>query len=188
MVAKDELWPGRHQVRNEAPNYAVTKGLLDEGVIGPSLDKQIAYRSARRLTIATVYEQLPDLNNRVTLSPERRDALGLPSPDIFYDIDGYTQKAADEVFDRDYKDFVRPFGGEMVSVSKEWGVQAHIMGTMIMGANAEDSVVDGFCRTHDHDNLFIASTGVMATASVVNPTLTGAALALRMAETIAEEV
>jgi choline dehydrogenase-like flavoprotein len=45
-------------------------------------------------------------------------------------------------------------------------------------------VVDGFCRTHDHENLYIASTGVMPTAATVNSTLTGVALALRSADHI----
>ncbi|MFQ1065282.1 GMC oxidoreductase, partial [Bordetella trematum] len=51
-----------------------------------------------------------------------------------------------------------------------------------------DSVVDRDCRTHDHPNLFIASTAVHPSSSVVNPTLTGYALALRMAKTIGAEV
>jgi len=49
-------------------------------------------------------------------------------------------------------------------------------------------VVDRDCRTHDHPNLFIAGTGVMPSASCMNPTLTGAALSLRIAETLLKEI
>jgi glucose dehydrogenase len=211
IKANNELWPGRgpvqqtaimpqrdgpfrseyaairHQVRNEAPNYGVTEYLLDKGIVGPELDRQIKYHAARWLAIATVYEQLPDPANRVTLSDSVKDSLGIPAPEIYYDVSPYTGRSAENVFNKDYKDFVALFGGDIIKVNREWGVQGHIMGTTIMGDNPADSVVDANCRSHDHENLFIASTAVMATGSVVNPTLTGAALSLRLADTVAQE-
>jgi choline dehydrogenase-like flavoprotein len=57
-----------------------------------------------------------------------------------------------------------------------------------MGADARDSVVDGNCRTYDHPNLFLATTGVIPASGVINPTLTGAALSLRAAAIIAREI
>ncbi|QXO19189.1 GMC oxidoreductase [Vibrio ostreae] len=57
-----------------------------------------------------------------------------------------------------------------------------------MGDNPKDSVVDKDCRTHDHDNLFIASSGTMPTVGTVNCTLTIAALSLRIAATLNKEV
>lgn len=62
------------------------------------------------------------------------------------------------------------------------------MGTTIMGDDPKDSVVDRDCRTHDHPNLFIAGTGMMTSASCMNPTLTGAALSMRIAETLLHEI
>jgi choline dehydrogenase-like flavoprotein len=43
-------------------------------------------------------------------------------------------------------------------------------------------VVNRQCQSHDHPNLFIAGTSVMPSASCMNPTLTGAALSLRLAD------
>ncbi|MGQ7463097.1 GMC oxidoreductase, partial [Streptococcus suis] len=60
----------------------------------------------------------------------------------------------------------------------------HIMGSTIMGADPRDSVVDGDCRTHDHPNLWLPGGSAMVSASVVNSTLTMAALALRAADAI----
>lgn len=57
-----------------------------------------------------------------------------------------------------------------------------------MGKNPADSVVNGECRSFDHHNLFLATTGVIPAAGVVNPTLTGVALAIRIADIIAREV
>ena len=57
---------------------------------------------------------------------------------------------------------------------------------MSMGSDPKDSVVDRFGRAHDHENLFIAGTGVMPTGATVNPTLTALALAFRTADQIAK--
>lgn len=45
---------------------------------------------------------------------------------------------------------------------------------------------DWDCRTHDHDNLFVASSSVFPTASTMNPTLTIAALSFRIADRLRE--
>jgi choline dehydrogenase-like flavoprotein len=60
------------------------------------------------------------------------------------------------------------------------------MGGTVMGTDRKDSVVDGDCRTHDHDNLWLPGGGAMVSASVVNSTLTMAALGLKSADAIAK--
>ena len=50
-----------------------------------------------------------------------------------------------------------------------------------MGTDPATSVVDRFCRSHDHPNLFITDASVLPTSAAVNPALTVAALALRTA-------
>lgn len=56
---------------------------------------------------------------------------------------------------------------------------SHQCGTARMGGDPATSVVDGFCRSHDHPNLFITDASVLPTSAAVNPALTVAALALR---------
>lgn len=56
------------------------------------------------------------------------------------------------------------------------------MGATRMSARPEDGVVDGDCRVHGVANLFVASSSVFPTGSYANPTLTIAALALRVAD------
>lgn len=56
---------------------------------------------------------------------------------------------------------------------------SHQCGTARMGADPMASVVDKFCRSHDHNNLFIVDASVLPTSAAVNPALTIAALALR---------
>lgn len=63
---------------------------------------------------------------------------------------------------------------------------SHQCGTARMGNDASTSVVDTFCRSHDHTNLFITDASVLPTSAAVNPALTVAALALRAAQNIAQ--
>lgn len=63
---------------------------------------------------------------------------------------------------------------------------SHQCGTARMGVNAKTSVVDTFCRSHDHPNLFITDASVLPTSAAVNPALTIAALAIRTAKHIAQ--
>ncbi len=56
------------------------------------------------------------------------------------------------------------------------------------GDDPKNSVVDRDCRTHDHRNMFIAGTSVMPSSFCVNPTLTGAALSVRIADTLIKEI
>jgi choline dehydrogenase-like flavoprotein len=55
-----------------------------------------------------------------------------------------------------------------------------------MGDDPADSVVDQDCRTHDQDNLYVASSSVFPTSSSINPTLTIAALSFRIADRLQE--
>jgi choline dehydrogenase-like flavoprotein len=57
---------------------------------------------------------------------------------------------------------------------------SHQCGTARMGADPATSVVDAQLRAHDLDNLYIADASVLPTSAAVNPSLTVAALALRL--------
>lgn len=210
-LAKEPLWPGRgpvqqgsvcdlrdgpHRAQHAAirygtnspsPNLVLTDRLLQQGIIGRELDDRIRHDCARMLSITAGMEMLPAPSNRIDLS-DRKDALGLPTPRIHMDIDDYSRKGS-VVIGQHFDRFDKAFEVEAkLGDRNAWRLAAHIMGSTIMGADPKTSVVNGECRSHDHPNLFIATTGVFPTSSTVNPTLTGAALSLRLAEQIAREV
>jgi choline dehydrogenase-like flavoprotein len=64
----------------------------------------------------------------------------------------------------------------------------HLMGTCRMGTDKTNSVVDAECRSHDHRNLFIGGSSVFPTGGTANPTLTIAALSLRIADSIKRQL
>jgi choline dehydrogenase-like flavoprotein len=59
---------------------------------------------------------------------------------------------------------------------------SHHLGTTRMSADPKTGVVDVNCRVHGVDNLYIAGSSVFPTAGHANPTLTIAAMSLRLAD------
>lgn len=64
---------------------------------------------------------------------------------------------------------------------------SHQCGTIRFGSDPATSALDPFCRAHDHPNLFVVDAGFMPSSAAVNPALTIAAQALRVADHIARE-
>jgi choline dehydrogenase-like flavoprotein len=62
---------------------------------------------------------------------------------------------------------------------------SHQCGTVRIGVDAADSPLDPFCRAWDHPNLFVVDASFLPTSAAVNPSLTIAAQALRVADHIA---
>ncbi|WP_293100414.1 GMC family oxidoreductase [Moorena sp. SIOASIH] len=63
---------------------------------------------------------------------------------------------------------------------------AHQVGTTRFGTDPKTSVLDPYCRLHDHDNVFVVDGGFMPTSLGVSPALTIVANALRVADYIKE--
>jgi choline dehydrogenase-like flavoprotein len=61
---------------------------------------------------------------------------------------------------------------------------SHQCGTMRFGTDRKKSVLDQYCRTHDLPNLFVMDSSFFPSSSAVNPALTIAAQALRVADHI----
>jgi choline dehydrogenase-like flavoprotein len=61
---------------------------------------------------------------------------------------------------------------------------SHQCGTVRMGNDPTLAPLDKFCRAYDHDNLFVVDASFLPTSAAVNPSLTIAAQALRVADHI----
>jgi choline dehydrogenase-like flavoprotein len=164
-----------------------TQQALKLGLVGKALDDEIRRRAIFGVDLSISLEPLPDPNNRVTLSKDRRDPLGLACPDVYYDVGDYVRRGA-EAAHRQLEHIGSLFGAAEFNITTALNANNHIMGGTIMGTGREDSVVDGDCRAHDHDNLWLPGGGAMASASVVNSTLTMVALGLKAADSIVRSV
>jgi choline dehydrogenase-like flavoprotein len=61
---------------------------------------------------------------------------------------------------------------------------SHQCGTVKMGNDPATSPLDTWCRAYDHRNLFVVDASCLPTSAAVNPALTVAAQALRVADRI----
>jgi len=168
---------------------------------GRNLVNQVNDKLSRQFRLGFLVEQSPDRENRVTLSKDFKDHLGLPRPQIEYNLSDYTKKGiaaakvtADAIFaslnavqftkepdKNDPSSFEWRIGD--VTRLKYFGA-GHIVGTYRMGKTNDDSVVNADQRSWDHDNLYLVGSGTFPTVATANPTLTLAALCLRTADTI----
>jgi choline dehydrogenase-like flavoprotein len=153
------------------------------GLLGGNLVQTLNDEASRHLRMASLVEQLPDPNNRVTVAFDQVDAIGIPRPVINYRVDQYTLdglQAARPIHQQIYA----AMGASDVRFANGYEGAGHIMGTYRMGVDPRASVVDTNQRSHDHSNLFLLGSGVFPSVGCTNPSLTIAALALRAARTI----
>ncbi|HST27590.1 MAG TPA: GMC family oxidoreductase [Rudaea sp.] len=174
--------PYRLDFTNINQVFAVTQALISEGVYGAEFEKQLRWRAARQCNVKNVLEVLPDPENRIALSSQK-DAMGIPKPEAHYSIGDYTRKGAEDSKPH-FARIAQLMGGTGLRYSAEgsFANNQHITGTLGMGSDPAKSVADSYGRTHDHENLFICSTGLMPTSATMNSTLTAIALALRTAD------
>ncbi|MCX8226717.1 MAG: GMC family oxidoreductase, partial [Sulfitobacter sp.] len=158
--------------------------LVNSGLRGEELDAAIKDATSRHIRLASLVEQSPNAENRVTLDPEKKDANGMPLPRIYFDFDDYTragldaaQEAHDEIF--------AALGATGVNHSPDIQGAGHVIGTVRMGDDAVTAVVDADMRSFDHSNLFLLGSGTFPTSATANPSLTIAALSLRAVDVIA---
>jgi choline dehydrogenase-like flavoprotein len=188
---------------NGMNNSGLNSGQTKEALLGDKLVKRLTEAFTRQFRVGFLVEQTPDPDNRVTLSSEFKDGLGLPRPQISYNISDYTRKgivAAKQMKDLLFRKmrvddktdlannsnnptrFDEKIDGKNVTLT--FMGAGHIMGTYRMGKDAKASVVDEFHRSHDHKNLYLVGSGTFPTGATANPTLTIAALSLRTADFI----
>lgn len=157
--------------------------LANQGLRGARLDEALRQQTSRHVRLASLVEQLPDPGNRVTLDPAKRDTYGVPLPRLSYSLDGYVKEGL-AAARAAHADIFSRLGVSELHHSPDVQGAGHIIGTLRMGTDARSSVVDSDLRSHDHSNLFIAGSAVFPTSATANPSLTIAALALRLGVTI----
>jgi choline dehydrogenase-like flavoprotein len=125
-----------------------------------------------------VMEDLPYYENRVMLHPDDPDM-----PLIEYRLN-------DELLDRRtvFRRAIRKALGRGRTLLLGFGPDlnfGHSCGTLRFGNDPRTSVLNADCKAHDLENLYVADASFLPTSMGVNPGLTIAANALRVADVIA---
>jgi glucose dehydrogenase len=170
------------------PPSAVARDLLERGLFGQEL------RGALRGGMATVFrllaeiEMLPSPSNRVELDPEHRDHFGNPGLRVAVKLGDYERGCWQEAR-KAMAGIVEGMGGKANIGDPFWTGGGHQMGTLKMGTDKKTSVVDPNLRAHEVPNLYVASTAAFPSSlGPTNPTLTLAALTLRLAARLRGEL
>lgn len=152
---------------------------------GEELARHDCEHFGRWLGIGVETEHQPNADSRVTLSGKVNDRFGDPAPHVHFelnDIDRATHKDGEAIA----RSILRERGVEEITVVQEYGPGGHHMGTCRMSDDADLGVVDRECRVHECANLFCVGSSVFPTSGARQPSLTIAALSLRLANTLKE--
>jgi len=151
---------------------------------------------ARGLDWLAMTEDLPRAENRVTVDPDGNIRLTYRPNNV----------PAHDRLVREVKRMLRRLGFWVVITASDKGVRisalgardlpighsakekntTHQCGTLCFGTDPRQSVLDPYCRSHDIENLFVVDASFFPSSAAVNPGLTIAAQALRVADHIKE--
>jgi choline dehydrogenase-like flavoprotein len=169
--------------------------ISDLGSIVQNAERRFVGRqSIQRLKSADILldlEQAPNPDSRITLS-SRQDVLGLSEARADWRLTSLEQRTAKAFTMFIASEFARlgigrsrlePWVEETAIIGEDAVTETlHHIGTTRMSANPRFGVVDGDCRVHNIENLYVAGSSVFPTGGHANPTLTIVALAIRLAD------
>lgn len=131
-------------------------------------------------------EDLPDPDNRITLSKDGRITVNYE----VNNIEGHqrlTARLKDLLKHINCTDHLIPMNayiGKRMPLAKV----AHQNGTMRFGDDPHTSVLDRNCKAHELDNLYVVDASFFPSSSAVNPALTIMANALRVGDHLIERM
>lgn len=187
-LTKLRQWKNIHTIDDDVAIVASNLDLIGEKLFDRG-------RVRKSLSITAMIEQRPNYWSRVKLGDEldmfgnrrivldwRWDSRDKDSLRRSLEIVGQAVGAAGlgrvkSVLDKD-----------ALNLGNNPATACHHMGTTRVSENPRRGVVDVDCRVHTVDNLYISGCSVFPTGGASNPTLTIVALALRLADHIAERL
>lgn len=142
--------------------------------------------------IQTIVEAEPNRDSRVTLS-EKKDSLGLNRVKVDWQVTELVKRTFDRtvalIADELQRGGVADVELDEPLEGKPWPAQLegtwHHMGTTRMHDSPKEGVVDRNCKVHGMSNFYIAGSSVFPTVGANFPTITIAAMTLRLSEHIA---
>lgn len=127
-------------------------------------------------TFRVIIEDIPSQKNYVALSENKL------IPELFYSgHSDYAQRTVDYIKEN-FEKILAPLPVEKIHHKMIQSTESHIQGTVRMGNDPTNSVVDRNMIHHKYRNLFVLGSSAFPTAAAANPTLTIAALSLMTAD------
>ena len=152
-----------------------THGVMAQTVVPQVPLKYYEWWVARGVDWLAMSEDLPDAGNRVTLDSKGRIQLRYRPNNL----------RAHRMLVKETRRILHRLGFWVVMTHSHGAKNTtHQCGTVVFGDNPRESVLDPYCRAHDVENLFVVDASFFPSSAAVNPALTIAAQALRVADHI----
>jgi choline dehydrogenase-like flavoprotein len=131
------------------------------------------------LVLAAIMEDLPYLDNRI-LPCDRPSVDDRQRLRLQYRLHP-SEVERRATFLRQLKEVLKPFRKLTLGTGKDNTNLGHACGTCRFGSDPQTSVLDPHNRAHEVDNLYVVDTSFFPSSAGLNPSLTVAANALRVA-------
>jgi choline dehydrogenase-like flavoprotein len=153
------------------------QGALPWRFLGP-LGHALWRLSATKPLLAAILEDLPYEANRIEPAPNGKGVRLRYRP-------GASEARRRELFRSELRPRLRGLGPLLVSSKDAPKALGHACGTCRFGDDARTSVLDRNNRAHELDNLYVVDASFFPSSAGMNPALTIAANALRVARALA---
>ncbi len=157
---------------------------------GAELERKLQEYHGSSFHMTMMGEVLGRYENHVRINKDKVDAWGIP---VLHVETKYTDNEYNMAKDavETGSAMAEAAGFEILSTNKipnPPGYSIHEVGTCRMGDDPKRSVLNKWCQSHDHKNLFVVDGASFTSAGWQNPTMTILALSMRASEYLAGEM
>ncbi len=148
------------------------------------LKNMAAFMSDFLLNLLCIAEDQPQYANRVFIDISSKDKFGMPALRVYHRYTKRDIEARNALYSVAKKILLA--AGALPVYCFHIDTFSHAIGTCRFGENSSSSVLDPECRVWGIKNLFVLDGSFMPSGGSVNPSLTIAANALRVAKILAD--
>jgi len=153
--------------------------------VRPVVDAALTRLFAGKTILASILEDLPYNDNQVSI--EKSQELDRPRMMLKYNLTEYDQRRVDR-FRKRVRAALESYRVFPIKQAENNERIAHACGTCRFGSNPATSVLDSMNRAHSVTNLYIVDGSFFPSSGGINPALTIAANALRVADHLTHEL
>jgi len=175
------------QLQITRENPLLTQSTYTEPRWGRFAQEQLRQEFRHSFRVLVMIEDLPERHNRVTLTGETAND-GLPGVKLRYRLSENSKEILAFGLDRAEEMLEAAGVRQIIRTSLAPATGWHLLGTARMGHDPDTSVTDARGRCHTTPNVIIADGSLFPTVGAVNPGATIGALALKIADDLADEV
>ncbi|MEJ1238584.1 GMC family oxidoreductase [Chryseolinea sp. T2] len=172
--------------------YSASRGGWSRGSdqIGAALKEEVSQPGGWSIFMMMQGETIPKASNKVYLSPDKKDAWGIPLLVTDIDYDENDLKSLHDFLEQGSDMLDKSGCRNIVSYDTKQapGLDIHEMGGVRMGRDPKTSLLNKWNQFHNCPNVFVTDGAAMVSTSSQNPSLTFMAFTARAANHAVEEM